>query len=357
MDFFRKFNNKNYRINGLIALLTLNLLAVSLSAGCGRPSRTFTRTDFVMDTVLGEKIYGRKDVTEDVKELLSDPEKEQLSWREAESTVARVNQAGESGKAAQTDETFAGWVNDCLDLARKSGGAFDPTIGTLTRLWDIEGDHPKVPAEKDINRLLAESGYGKVHVEGTKILMDSGVQLDLGAVGKGIGCDEAAAWLAGRKDVTGAVISIGGSIVTYGEKPDGSSWSVGIQDPRAEDGVIMGSLTLKGSHYISTSGDYEKYFEEDGVRYHHILDPATGYPADNSLCSVTVVCDSGLLSDGLSTACFVLGREKALKLLQTYGAEGVFIEKDGKVTVTKGLEDSFRILEKDKYTIKQSLKN
>lgn len=329
-------------------------LFAGILAGCNGPSsktQAFTRTDFVMDTVLGEKIYGSQDLTADLQKVLSDLEKEQLSWREAESIVAKVNEAGQKGESYETDEAFAGWVSDCLELAEKSGGAFDPTIGSLTRLWNIEGEHPTVPEEEDIQSLLEETGYERVHVDGKKILLDSGVQLDLGAAGKGIGCDVAANWLAERKDVTAAVISIGGSIVTYGEKPDGSPWTVGIQDPRNEDGVLMGSLELEGTHYISTSGDYERFFEEDGVRYHHILDPATGYPADNSLCSVTAVCDSGLLSDGLSTACFVLGKEKALKLLETYGAEGILIEKNGQVTITEGLTKRFRILEKEKYTL------
>lgn len=112
-------------------------------------------------------------------------------------------------------------------------------------------------------------------------------------------------------------------------------------------GEAMGVLSLSGTTNVSTSGDYEKYFMQDGKRYHHILDPSTGYPADSGLISVTIVSDSGLLSDGLSTACFVLGKEKGEKLLETYGAEGVFIDQNKKVTVTKGLKDKFTILNKE----------
>ena len=150
-----------------------------------------------------------------------------------------------------------------------------------------------------------------------------------------------------KKEVSGAVIAVGGSILLYGSKADGSDWNVAVQNPRGQDGEAMGLLSLSGTTNVSTSGDYEKYFMQDGKRYHHILDPSTGYPADSGLISVTIVSDSGLLSDGLSTACFVLGKEKGEKLLETYGAEGVFIDQNKKVTVTKGLKDKFTILNKE----------
>ena len=146
--------------------------------------------------------------------------------------------------------------------------------------------------------------------------------------------------------MSGGVISAGSSILTFGTKPDGSKFRVALRDPRGGQDDRIGIITATDTS-ISTSGDYEKYFEEDGVRYHHILDARTGYPADSGLISVTIVSDSGLLSDGLSTACFVLGKEKGEKLLETYGAEGVFIDQNKKVTVTKGLKDKFTILNKE----------
>ena len=130
-------------------------------------------------------------------------------------------------------------------------------------------------------------------------------------------------------------------------KTDGTNWNVAVQNPRGKDGEAMGVLSLSGTTNVSTSGDYEKYFMQNGKRYHHILDPSTGYPAESSLISVTVVSDNGLLSDGLSTACFVLGKEKGQKLLETYGAEGIFIDQNKKVTVTKGLKDKFTILNEE----------
>ena len=336
----------------------------------------YSKTDFVMSTVLSEKIYGTKDVTQDIKEELDKLEKDQLSWREDHSVVSKINADAQKGIKTKLDSDMTSWVEDSLELAKRSNGAFDPTIGRLTRLWNIEGDNPKVPSKQEIKNTLEDTGYTKIHLEkvesqntaNTKKNVDKDIKdntaknketsedtskntntnesvssiyigdkctLDLGAVGKGIACDVVQDYLKKQKEVSGAVIAVGGSILLYGSKADGSDWNVAVQNPRGQDGEAMGVLSLSGTTNVSTSGDYEKYFMQDGKRYHHILDPSTGYPADSGLISVTIVSDSGLLSDGLSTACFVLGKEKGEKLLETYGAEGVFIDQNKKVTVTK----------------------
>ncbi len=348
----------------------------------------YSKTDFVMSTVLSEKIYGTKDVTQDIKEELDKLEKDQLSWRENRSVVSKINADAQKGIKTKLDSEMTSWVEDSLELAKRSNGAFDPTIGRLTRLWNIEGANPKVPSKQEIKNTLEDTGYTKIHLEkvesqntaNTKKNVDKDIKdntakskettedtskntntnesvssiyigdkctLDLGAVGKGIACDVVQDYLKKQKEVSGAVIAVGGSILLYGSKADGSDWNVAVQNPRGQDGEAMGVLSLSGTMNVSTSGDYEKYFMQDGKRYHHILDPSTGYPADSGLISVTIVSDSGLLSDGLSTACFVLGKEKGEKLLETYGAEGVFIDQNKKVTVTKGLKDKFTILNKE----------
>lgn len=348
----------------------------------------YSKTDFVMSTVLSEKIYGTKDVTQDIKEELDKLEKDQLSWREDHSVVSKINADAQKGIKTKLDSDMTSWVEDSLELAKRSNGAFDPTIGRLTRLWNIEGDNPKVPSKQEIKNTLEDTGYTKIHLEkvesqntaNTKKNVDKDIKdntaknketsedtsqntntnesvssiyiedkctLDLGAVGKGIACDVVQDYLKKQKEVSGAVIAVGGSILLYGSKADGSDWNVAVQNPRGQDGEAMGVLSLSGTTNVSTSGDYEKYFMQDGKRYHHILDPSTGYPADSGLISVTIVSDSGLLSDGLSTACFVLGKERGQKLLETYGAEGIFIDQNKKVTVTKGLKDKFTILNKE----------
>ena len=381
--------HRSYTYRPLTILIIFILVVIT--AGCSPGSKStqnksksnqYNLNDVVMSTVLLATVYGEKDLTGSIKESLDRLEREDLSWRIEDSQVAKVNQAGkdqsdekvqagdkaQAGEKAQTGDNlqaedkipsvsvsdeFYDWTARSLELADKSEGAFDPSIGELTRLWDIEGENPKVPEEKALKNTMKRIGYEKIHLnpEKKEIAPEGGVTLDLGAVGKGIACDRIKELL--DEDATaqgedtgtqGAIVSVGGSILVYGKKPDGEKWTVAIQDPRGPDGEYMGVLSLDDTTVVSTSGDYEKYFMENGKRYHHILDPHTGYPAESGLISVTVVCENGLLSDGLSTACFVLGKERGLKLLEEYGAEGVIIDKDKKVTVTDGLQKQLTIL-------------
>ena len=182
--------------------------------------------------------------------------------------------------------------------------------------------------------------------------MEESCSLDLGAAGKGIGCDLILKELETKKDVTAALMNLGGSsVMTYGSKPDGSSWNVAVTDPRAEnEDDYLGVVALNGTEFLSTSGDYEKYFIENGVRYHHIMDPSTGYPAESGVTGVTVVCDSGLEADALSTACFVLGVEKGTQLLKAHGADGLFVDEDHHVYLTEGMKERFSLLA-DSYSV------
>lgn len=338
-----------------ITIISMLMASVLLLTSCQKAkTECFQKTDFVMDTVLSITLYGQEDASDALKEHLEEMEEKELSWRMDDSMAARINEGCAKGEAVDTDEDFIAWTNASLDLARKSEGAFDPTIGNLTRLWNIEGEHPVVPAQSEIDACMSHMGYEHINIEETQIKMEEGITLDLGAVGKGIGCDivrDDLDKLAADDMVSGAVVAIGGSIVVYGEKPDHSAWNVAVQDPEGEDGEPMGVISMEGTHFISTSGDYEKFFIQDGKKYHHILDPATGYPSESGLRSVTIVCDNGLMSDGLSTACFVLGIEKGMALAESYGAEAAFINDKNEVYVTDGLKDHFKVI-KDQYTIK-----
>lgn len=226
-------------------------------------------------------------------------------------------------------------------------------MGKVIRLWDIDGENPHIPAEDELNSLLENVGYDKVALDGNEVTMPEGVTLDLGAAGKGIGCDAAKKVLDADQNVSGMILNLGGSsVMSYGSKPDGSAWQVAVTDPRDTEGDYLGVVTLNGTEFLSTSGDYEKYFIEDGIRYHHILDPSTGYPARSGLTSVTVVCGDGLDADGLSTACFVLGREKAEELLKEYKADALFVDDSDHVWLTDGMKERFQLL-KDTYSISE----
>ena len=342
--------NRHSFVRGFI--ITASLLCTSQTVFGAPEVNTYSKTDFAMDAVVSETLYTTgEDITADVITALKDVETNLISWTEEGSQIYKINQ--NAGNTTTVSDETAGYLKQVLDLSEASGGAMDPTMGKVIRLWDIDGENPHVPAEDDLKSLLADVGYDKVILNGNDVTMPEGVTLDLGAAGKGIGCDAAKKILDADKDVSGMILNLGGSsVMSYGSKPDGSAWQVAVTDPRDTEGDYLGVVTLNGTEFLSTSGDYEKYFIEDGIRYHHILDPSTGYPARSGLTSVTVVCDDGLDADGLSTACFVLGKDKAEELLKKYNADGLFVDDSGHVWLTEGMKERFQLL-KDTYSISE----
>ena len=332
----------------------LSLIGFMLAGVCPNIGKTValadtTESETITDTAMGTdcsvRVYGSKKTAQDIFDRLLEIEEQYLSWRIDGSDIASINEQASSEVGVTPSEWTFDYLEKVLDLSEKSNGAFDPTLGSLSQLWNLGTDEPYIPKKDEVDALLEKTGWEKVDLEENQVFLKDDVQLDLGAVGKGIGCDEAKNLLE-KSDAKAAVVSVGGSILTYGEKPDGKPWKVAIANPRTEDGeAYLGALTVEGNHSISTSGDYEKYVIEDGIRYHHILDPKTGFPANSGLISVTIVCDEGWLSDGLSTACFVLGIEDSLSLLEEYHAEAIFVTEEKEVVVTDGIKEQFELMD------------
>lgn len=339
----------------------LAFLAVLFSlCGCGaRVPEHVHSVDIAMGTVIQQSLYISDDGTDfmgKIMDLIVRLEGETLSWRLDTSEVYHINQSAGSGKSVQLSQELSRVIRLCLELSEESGGAFDVSLGPVIRLWDIDSwssDLPdgsyQVPDEQTLRQVLALCGSSRLHVESLTdteddeclvLSLEEGVMLDLGAVGKGLALDYILEMMRENPDVSGGTVSVGGSVLTYGTKPDETAWRVGVANPENPSENI-GVLYLEGQWCVSTSGDYERYVEIGGVRYHHILDPAIGMPADSGLTSVTIVTKDGLLSDGLSTACFVLGREKGLELAAQYGAEALFVESDGEISMTPGMEGIF----------------
>lgn len=345
MQLFRhKTRHKQFVIGmPVIVLVQICLIVLLLYS---RQKQETARTEFGMGTVISEVIYGRdrEAAADSVRQCLLTLEEEHLSWRMDASSVANWNRNLEQGGSVLLTVPERQWLEDSLGICAASGGALDITLHPVIELWGIEGGNPSVPDEAAILQALESVGYERLHIseDGMLYAEDVNCSIDLGAVGKGIAADEVRSCLEAHR-VSGAVISIGGTILVYGRKPGGEDWQVGIQNPREGQGTVLGVLSVKQDVVISTSGDYEKYFTEDDIRYHHIFDPETGRPADSGLISVTVVSERGVISDGLSTACFVLGYEKSLPLLEQYGAEGIFVTSDARVYLTEGLQDSFSL--------------
>ncbi|MGN1419791.1 MAG: FAD:protein FMN transferase [Acutalibacteraceae bacterium] len=288
-----------------------------------------TKNAVAMGTLVTVKTYGKADgdykgegqTIVDIIQQLDDV----ISWRESGSAVSELNEKGTISQSSLSDV-----INTCNKISKDSGGAFDITIGPVSRLWGIGTEDERLPSDEEIKNALKKVDYKKLKVNGTQVSCGDGQFIDLGAVGKGYACDMIQYYLE-NSDVKGAVVSVGGSILAYGKRNKaGDKWRIAIRDPRNKESNI-GAVKIKEG-FVSTSGDYEKYFIENGKRYHHLLDARTGYPADNGLISVTIVSDNGLLSDALSTACFLLGKEEGSALCEKYGASGVFIDEDMNIT-------------------------
>lgn len=344
------------KVYGKYAAGAVFLAGLLCLTGCGGRVQRYDSLDTAMGTVIRQSIYSGEDITAQVQEIIRSLEESELSWRLADTEIAKINAASGSGEAVPVSEKLYKDLTILLEVSQKSGGAFDFTVGPVVQLWNIDewaageqvsgkqaaGEQAEavIPDKEEIARALQYTGYEKVLLEDGGVTLLEGMSLDLGAVGKGLACDRIAALLE-EKEVYGAVISVGGSILTYGKKPDGTPWQVGIINPENTSSMI-GILSLEGQWCVSTSGDYERYVIVDGVKYHHILNPATGYPADSGIRSVTVLCKSGVLSDALSTACFVLGVEEGMELAKSYGAEVLFVDEEGMITMTDGMKDIFK---------------
>lgn len=323
------------------AAMLLLILVIALDLGKGQKETPFEQSGISMGTVVSVQLYGR-DGEKTAGQLFSEfdtLEKDRLSWRLESSDIARINAS--AGSPVSINEQTAAYLKKAIEVSQKSDGAFDCTLGALTKLWDIGGENARVPAQAEITDALQTVGYQKFSLLNGQAALSKGQALDLGAIGKGIACDEAQKILE-QSHLSGAVVSVGGSILLWGDRPGGGDWKVGVRDPRGEASDQLGSFSL-AEGFVSTSGDYEPTLTENGKTYHHILDPKTGYPADAGLISVTVTAPTGLLSDALSTACFVLGYEKSLPLLESFDAQAIFVTKEKAVRVTSGLAQTFQL--------------
>lgn len=353
----------NSTLKKAIALTLASVILCSFSA-CknGGDTSGYDHSTILMGTVITEKVYiTGKDTSSDVfsgiDSLIDSLEKNNLSWRIEGSDICNINAAAgkqlenSSFSGSQVSAVTADCIRRAISIGEDSDGALDISIGSVSHLWNFEADEKAhtPPATTDVQKNLPFVDFRNIRIDDNNVILTgSGQELDLGAVGKGLACDEVAKYLSEKSEVSAAVISVGGSILLYGKNPERSdgTFNVAVRDPFGETNDYMGIINLPGGYCISTSGDYEKTFTCEGKTYHHILNPKTGYPAESNITGVTVVSKSGIDTDALSTAAFILGYgEKALELLEKYDAEAVFITHDKKVYVTDGLKDKFTLPE------------
>lgn len=295
---------------------------------------------FAMDTYMSFTAYGvngKQAVEEGKKEI----ERLDALWSVSSSDgeVYTLNETG-SGKVSQDTLSL---LEQAEEISGGTENAFDITIYPLMELWGFTTGNCKVPANKEINYVLDKVDQSQISLEkeSGKVTLGKGQKIDFGGIAKGYASNRVMEiWK--QAGVTSGMVSLGGNVQVLGRKIDGTPWKVGIRDPESKEGDVLGALQVTDCAVI-TSGGYERYFEEDGESYHHILDTSTGYPADSGLLSVTIVSEDGTKADALSTALFVMGKEKAISYWREHPKEfeAVLVEEDGTVYITEGLETTF----------------
>ncbi|MBF0558698.1 MAG: FAD:protein FMN transferase [Nitrospirae bacterium] len=264
-----------------------------------------------------------------------------LNFYSEDSEVSAINRY--SGiKPVRVSEDTVDIIQRALYVSRCTDGAFDMTIGPIVKMWDFE--KKIVPDKKSVGEKLNLVNYRNVVIDkanSTVYLKKMGMQIDLGGIEKGYAADRAVEILK-KTGISAGIIAVGGEVKPFGLKPDGGPWRVGIKNPdqKNKDDELIAIVKLSNKA-ISTSGGYEKYFIKDGRQYHHILDPATGYPAYKCR-SVSVIADNA--PDGFPTGIFVLGPVKGMEVLKKYGLEGVIVDNNGEILATNGIRDKLEIL-------------
>ena len=322
------------------------LLLAGVLTGCSAPAEEMQqpveRSLFAMNTYMTFTVYG-----EDAQAALQEAEEciQQVeglwSVTDEDSEIYQANHSG--GQPVTVSEETAEIISFALEMAQRTGGALDPTIYPVLTAWGFTTDSKQVPSQQRITRLLEQVGYDRIRLNGTELTVPDGMELDLGAVGKGYTADLVTEILR-RHGVTSALISLGGNIQAIGSRPDGSDWRLGIRAPW-ESGNL-GVLTVSDAAVV-TSGGYENYFDdEQGNIYWHILDPSTGYPADSGLQSVTIVGREGKMCDALSTALFVMGAQSAEQYWRENGGfEMLLVTDSGEILITEGIAENFTLNE------------
>ena len=305
---------------------------------------TYAEVDvYAMTTPMQLKAYGEKaaEAVQAAAEEIVRLDK-LLSVGNPESEIAKINAEGEGEVSADT----LAMLKKAVKVHERSGGALDISVYPMMELWGFTTEEYRVPSKEEIGRLLPLVDQDLMEIEekeeGALVRLKEGQGIDLGAVAKGFTSDRVAQ-IFKSYGLESGLIYLGGNVHCLGSKPGGADWRIGIQDPGNSAGIV-GVLSVSGKAVI-TSGAYERYFEDEetGKTYHHILDPATGYPAETGISSVTIVSPDGTLADSLSTACFVMGLDESVEYWREYGDdfEMIIMDDDGLIHLTEGLEQTF----------------
>lgn len=313
------------------------LCAILAFCGCTRPfsAAPLTKTGFFFNTVITVTIYGGSEELLDECFQMAGRYETMLSASDASGDISKINDA--NGKPVTVSSETAALLRKSLEYCRLSSGGFDITIGALSSLWDFPQNDGIVPDESRIAKAVSTIGYENVLIQGREAcLLNPETKIDLGGIAKGYIADRMKDFF-NENGVTQGIINLGGNVLCLGPKADKSRCRIGIQKPFSERGELAAVLDVTDQTVVS-SGIYERYFESGNQLYHHILNPKTGYPFDNDLLSVTIVCKDSVDGDALSTVCFALGLTEGMELIESLpDTEAVFLTKDLQFHASSGI--------------------
>lgn len=308
------------------------ILSILIFTGCTSPpeNEALQISGIYFDTVVQIQAWGTsEDVMEHCQELCEYYEN-LFSATIDTSDISLINQSG--GQPVEVSDETAELLEKGIEYGRLSDGCFDITIDSASRLWNFKNNETKqLPDPDALAEAVTHIDYRSINLEGnTVIVSDPEAKIDLGGIAKGYIADRLKEYLESQ-DVEHALINLGGNMVAVGNRYDGTDFRIGIQKPFEKTGISLAAVSISDCSVV-TSGNYERYFEKDGVIYHHILDPDTGYPVQNDLNQVTVISDYSVDGDALSTTCFALGLDEGMDLIRKLDdIEAVFVTKDGEI--------------------------
>lgn len=325
-----------YKVFILVATLVLSIILISCKKEEKNDNLPISKTDFLMDTVMTVKIYdnGNEELIEKIFNRIEEIE-EKMSVTIESSDVNMINKNAGVKPVEVDNETYQ-VLQKSIEYAEMSNGHYDPTVGPLVEIWDIKSGETvrdNIPTIDEIEENKKLVDYKKLQLlDNNKVyLKEKDMKINLGSIVKGYAADEVKKILS-QNGVKGAIIDLGGNVFAYGNKEE-DPWKIGVQDPREATGIKLGILKIEDKSIVS-SGNYERYFMYNNTRYHHILNPETGYPAENKLMGVTIVSNKSIDGDALSTTMFVLGLEKGKNMAETLDSiQVIFITKDNQIHV------------------------
>ncbi|WP_077857704.1 FAD:protein FMN transferase [Clostridium sp. BL-8] len=341
-------------INILLVICAIVIIFLLISKFINKYNRSkkmheAARSGYVLGTLINLRAYGNapEAAIDEAFEKLNDIDDKMSAFKE-NSEISKINLgAGAKAEIVSYDTYFV--VKKAIEYSKILEGTFDPTIRPLVKLWGIGTKDERIPQRSEIDKVLKLVNYNDVILEESNSsikLKQEKQALDVGGIAKGFAADKVRDIFI-KNNIKSALIDLGGNIFALGNKQDNTSWKVGIQNPFKPRGEFIGILSVKDKSIV-TSGNYERYFIEDGRRFHHIIDPKTGYPSESEIISATIISDNSIDGDGLSTGIYILGVEKSLRIIESIeGVEAILVTEDKKVYTTSGINEIFMVTDKE----------